>query len=107
MFEKYTSAFSATALRSPTASTEGILRQEVNRGEQYEGGAGVAPGLDIGAVAITDRENCWLLPVLATITIYRAKPISSGWLYAESGETGGGLCRWQRSAVSLFATPAV
>lgn len=42
MFEKYTSAFSATALKV-AASTEGILRR-VQRREQHEGGPGALQG---------------------------------------------------------------
>ncbi len=41
--------------------------------------------LDIGAVAITDRENCWLL-LVATITIYRANHFHPGYTLKAIGE---------------------
>jgi LytS/YehU family sensor histidine kinase len=71
MFEKYTSAFSATALKV-AASTEGILRQGFNEVNSMKVAQVLYEELDIGAVAITDRENCWHLPVLVTTIICRA-----------------------------------
>lgn len=71
MFEKYTSAFSATALKV-AASTEGILRQGFNEVNSMKVAQVLYQELDIGAVAITDRDNCWPLPELVTTTIYPA-----------------------------------
>lgn len=71
MFEKYTSAFSATALKV-AASTEGILRQGFNEENSMKVAQVLYKELDIGAVAITDREKLLALPVRATITICRA-----------------------------------
>lgn len=56
MFEKYTSAFSATALKV-AASTEGILRQGFNEVNSMKVAQVLYQELDIGAVAITDREK--------------------------------------------------
>lgn len=56
MFEKYTSAFSATALKV-AASTEGILRQGFNEENSMKVAQVLYKELDIGAVAITDREK--------------------------------------------------
>jgi LytS/YehU family sensor histidine kinase len=56
MFEKYTSAFSATALKV-AASTEGILRQGFNEENSMKVAQVLYKELDIGAVAITDRER--------------------------------------------------
>lgn len=56
MFEKYTSAFSATALKV-AASTEGILRQGFNEENSMKVAQVLLKELDIGAVAITDREK--------------------------------------------------
>ena len=56
MFEKYTSAFSATALKV-AASTEGILRQGFNEENSMKVAQVLYHELDIGAVAITDREK--------------------------------------------------
>jgi two-component system LytT family sensor kinase len=56
MFEKYTSAFSATALKV-AASTEGILRQGFNEENSMKVALVLLKELDIGAVAITDREK--------------------------------------------------
>ncbi len=55
MFEKYTSAFSATALK--VAASTGDPASGVQRREQHEGGPGADRELDIGAVAITDRDK--------------------------------------------------
>ncbi|SUG14310.1 putative sensor kinase [Salmonella enterica subsp. arizonae] len=51
MFEKYTSAFSATALKV-AASTEGILRQGFNEVNSMKVAQVLYQELDIGAVAI-------------------------------------------------------
>ena len=56
MFEKYTSAFSATALKV-AASTEGILRQGFNEENSMKLAQVLIQELDIGAVAITDRDK--------------------------------------------------
>ncbi len=56
MFEKYTSAFSVTALKV-AASTEGILRQGFNEVNSMKVAQVLYQELDIGAVAITDREK--------------------------------------------------
>lgn len=56
MFEKYTSAFSATALKV-AASTEGILRRGFNEENSMKVAQVLLKELDIGAVAITDRER--------------------------------------------------
>ncbi len=77
MFEKYFGIFCYCF-----AEGRRVERKFCVRGfnsERYEGGAGVISGLDIGAVAITDREKLLAFTVvLATITIYRAT-ISSGY----------------------------
>lgn len=56
MFEKYTSAFSATALKV-AASTEGILRRGFNQENSMKVAQVLHLELDIGAVAITDHEK--------------------------------------------------
>ncbi|MEG1212738.1 MAG: sensor histidine kinase [Leclercia sp.] len=56
MFEKYTSAFSATALKV-AASTEGILRQGFNEENSMKVAQVLHQELDISAVAITDRDK--------------------------------------------------
>lgn len=56
MFEKYTSAFSATALKV-AASTEGILRRGFNEVNSMKVARVLYEELDIGAVAITDRDK--------------------------------------------------
>lgn len=56
MFEKYTSAFSATALKI-AASTEGLLREGFNQENSTKVANIIYQELDIGAVAITDREK--------------------------------------------------
>ncbi|MCQ6399183.1 LytS/YhcK type 5TM receptor domain-containing protein, partial [Bacillus cereus] len=53
MFEKYTSAFSATSLKV-AASTERILRQGFNEVNSMKVAQVLYQELDIGAVAITD-----------------------------------------------------
>ncbi len=56
MFEKYTSAFSATALRV-AAATEGILRQGFNQENSLKVARVLHHELDIGAVAIVDCDK--------------------------------------------------
>lgn len=56
MFEKYTSAFSATALKV-AASTEGILRQGFNEENSMKVAQVLHQELDISAAAITDRDK--------------------------------------------------
>ncbi len=70
MFEKYTSAFSATALKV-AASTEGILRQGFNEENSMKVAQVLYKELDIGAVAITDRERLLAFTAPGTITICR------------------------------------
>lgn len=71
MFEKYTSAFSATALKV-AASTEGILRQGFNE----ENSMKVARVLIQSWISARWRSpiatSCWRLPASATTTICRA-----------------------------------
>lgn len=56
MFEKYTSAFSAQALKI-AACTEGILRQGFNRENSGRVAQVIFQTLGIGAVSITDRHK--------------------------------------------------
>lgn len=56
MFEKYTSAFSAVALKV-AASTEGVLRHGFNQENSMKVAQVIYEALDIGAVAITDRSK--------------------------------------------------
>lgn len=56
MFEKYTSAFFARALKI-AACTEGILRQGFNQENSRRVAQVIYQTLDIGAVAITDRQR--------------------------------------------------
>ncbi|WP_114193335.1 sensor histidine kinase [Edaphovirga cremea] len=56
MFEKYTSAFSARALKIAVC-TEGFLRQGFNQENSMRVAQVIYQELDIGAVAITDREK--------------------------------------------------
>lgn len=56
MFEKYTTAFSSRALKI-AASTEGILRQGFNQENSMKVAQIIYQELEIGAVAITDREK--------------------------------------------------
>ncbi|ATF92937.1 sensor histidine kinase [Cedecea neteri] len=87
MFEKYTSAFSATALKV-AASTEGILRQGFNEQNSLKVAKVLHQELDISAVAITDREK--LLAFIGTGADHHlaGKPISSGytWQAIENNE---------------------
>ncbi|WP_431296325.1 LytS/YhcK type 5TM receptor domain-containing protein [Rahnella sp. PAMC 25559] len=56
MFERYTTAFSARALNI-AACTEGVLRQGFNQENTARVAQIIYQELDIGAVAITDREK--------------------------------------------------
>lgn len=76
MFEKYTSAFSATALKV-AASTEGILRQGFNEVNSMKVAQVLYKELDIGAVAITDREKLLAFTGIGDDHHLPGKPISS------------------------------
>ena len=76
MFEKYTSAFSATALKL-AASTEGILRQGFNEENSMKVAQVLIQELDIGAVAITDREKLLAFTGIGEDHHLPGKPISS------------------------------
>ena len=87
MFEKYTSAFSATALKV-AASTEGILRQGFNEVNSMNVAQVLYQELDIGAVAITDREKLLAFTGIGDDHHLLGKPISSGYTLKaiETGE---------------------
>lgn len=76
MFEKYTSAFSATALKV-AASTEGILRQGFNEENSMRVAQVLIQELDIGAVAITDRDKLLAFTGIGDDHHLPGKPISS------------------------------
>ena len=76
MFEKYTSAFSATALKV-AASTEGILRKGFNEENSMKVAQVLIQELDIGAVAITDREKLLAFTGIGEDHHLPGKPISS------------------------------
>ncbi len=76
MFEKYTSAFSTTALKV-AASTEGILRQGFNEENSMRVAQVLIQELDIGAVAITDREKLLAFTGIGDDHHLPGKPISS------------------------------
>ncbi|WP_330982433.1 MULTISPECIES: sensor histidine kinase [Enterobacterales] len=76
MFEKYTSAFSATALKV-AASTEGILRQGFNEENSMRVAQVLIQALDIGAVAITDRDKLLAFTGIGDDHHLPGKPISS------------------------------
>ena len=76
MFEKYTSAFSATALKV-AASTEGILRQGFNEENSMKVAQVLIKALDIGAVAITDREKLLAFTGIGDDHHLPGRPISS------------------------------
>lgn len=76
MFEKYTSAFSATALKV-AASTEGILRRGFNEENSMKVAQVLLKELDIGAVAITDREKLLAFTGIGDDHHLVGKPISS------------------------------
>nr|WP_315081020.1 sensor histidine kinase [uncultured Kosakonia sp.] len=87
MFEKYTSAFSATALKV-AASTEGILRQGFNEENRMRVAQVLYQELDIGAVAITDRERLLAFTGAGDDHHLPGRPISSVWTQRaiETGE---------------------
>ncbi|HFZ8994140.1 TPA: LytS/YhcK type 5TM receptor domain-containing protein [Citrobacter freundii] len=87
MFEKYTSAFSATALKV-AASTEGILRQGFNEVNSMKVAQVIYQELDISAVAITDREKLLAFTGTGDDHHLPGKPISSGYTLKaiDSGE---------------------
>ena len=78
MFEKYTSAFSATALKV-AASTEGILRQGFNEENSMKVAQVLYQELDIGAVAITDRDKLLAFTGTGDDHHLPGRPISSEW----------------------------
>ncbi|ALB64785.1 Autolysin sensor kinase [Cronobacter condimenti 1330] len=87
MFEKYTTAFSATALKVASA-TEGILRQGFNVENSMKVAQVIRQELDIGAVAITDREQLLAFTGIGMDHHLPGSPISSPWTLRaiESGE---------------------
>ena len=87
MFEKYTSAFSATASKV-AASTEGILRQGFNEENSMKVAQVLYKELDIGAVAITDREKLLAFTGTGDDHHLPGKPISSAYTLRaiETGE---------------------
>lgn len=87
MFEKYTSAFSSTALKV-AASTEGILRQGFNEENSMKVAQVLIKALDIGAVAITDREKLLAFTGIGDDHHLPGRPISSRYTRRaiESGE---------------------
>ncbi|WP_313506688.1 sensor histidine kinase [Kosakonia sacchari] len=87
MFEKYTSAFSATALKV-AASTEGFLRQGFNEENSMKVALVLYKELDIGAVAITDREKLLAFTGTGDDHHLPGRPISSVWTQRaiETGE---------------------
>ncbi len=87
MFEKYTTAFSAKALKV-AASTEGILRQGFNEENSMKVALVLYKELDIGAVAITDREKLLAFTGTGDDHHLPGKPVSSSytWRAIESGE---------------------
>ncbi|MCT4706338.1 sensor histidine kinase [Enterobacteriaceae bacterium H11S18] len=80
MFEKYTSAFSATALKV-AASTEGILRRGFNEENSMRVALVLLKELDIGAVAITDREKLLAFTGIGDDHHLVGKPISSDYTW--------------------------
>lgn len=87
MFEKYTSAFSATALKV-AASTEGILRQGFNEENSMKVALVLHQELDISAVAITDREKLLAFTGIGDDHHLPGRPISSSYTLRaiETGE---------------------
>ncbi len=87
MFEKYTSAFSATALKV-AASTEGILRGGFNQENSMKVAQVLHLELDIGAVAITDHEKLLAFTGIGADHHLPGSPISSEytWQAIERGE---------------------
>lgn len=78
MLEKYSSAFSATALKV-AASTEGILRQGFNQENSMKVAQVLYRELEIGAVAITDREQLLAFTGIGGDHHLPGRPISSLW----------------------------
>ena len=76
MFEKYTSAFSATALKV-AASTEGILRQGFNEVNSMKVAQVLYQELDNGGVAFTDRGKLLAFTGIGDDHHLPGKPISS------------------------------
>nr|WP_202623454.1 sensor histidine kinase [Cronobacter turicensis] len=87
MFEKYTTAFSATALKVASA-TEGILRQGFNVENSMKVAQVIRQELEIGAVAITDREQLLAFTGIGMDHHLPGSPISSPWTLRaiDSGE---------------------
>ncbi|MFS2221681.1 LytS/YhcK type 5TM receptor domain-containing protein [Pantoea sp. B65] len=87
MFEKYTSAFSAIALKV-AASTEGILRQGFNEENSLKVAQVLYQELEIGAVAITDREKLLAFTGIGDDHHLPGKVISSAYTFRaiETGE---------------------
>jgi len=87
MFEKYTSAFSTTALKV-AASTEGILRQGFNEENSMKVALVLHKELGVSAVAITDREKLLAFTGTGDDHHLPGKPISSSqtWRAIEEGE---------------------
>mgnify|MGYP000898451895 FL=1 len=78
MFEKYTTAFSARALKVASA-TEGILRQGFNVENSMKVARVIRQELEIGAVAITDREQLLAFTGIGMDHHLPGSPISSSW----------------------------
>ncbi|EOL8939370.1 LytS/YhcK type 5TM receptor domain-containing protein [Cronobacter dublinensis] len=78
MFEKYTTAFSARALKVASA-TEGILRQGFNVENSMKVAQVIRQELEIGAVAITDREQLLAFTGIGMDHHLPGSPISSSW----------------------------
>lgn len=76
MFEKYTSAFSAKALKI-AASTEGILLKGFNHKNSMKVAKIIYKELDVGAVAITDRERLLAFIGIGSDHHLSGTPISS------------------------------
>lgn len=87
MFEKYTSAFSATALKV-AALTEGILRQGFNEENSMKVAQVLIQELGTGAVAITDRHKLLAFTGIGDDHHLPGKPIASSYTQKaiESGE---------------------
>lgn len=87
MFEKYTSAFSAVALKV-AAATEGILRQGFNEENSLKVALVLRQELKIGAVAITDCEKLLAFTGIGDDHHLPGKTIASAWTWRaiESGQ---------------------
>lgn len=86
MFEKYTSAFSVTALRV-AASTEGILRLGFNPENSFKVAQVLHQELNIGAVAITDCEKLLAFTGIGDDHHCAGMPVASGYT-RQAIETG-------------------